>query len=321
MVLTGRAAEYGISKATEERVRRALVELGYVPNIAAQSLRGGRTRLIGIHTFEALFPVRQDSYYHEFMVGIEEKAIELGQDLVLVTSTHQLDGKPATHRGGLNRLRLTDGAVILGLNPDVAELERLVSESFAFVFIGRRADVANLGPYVTAGYAEAIEHFASAARSLGHTRAAYLGLDPRHEPQLERLEAFRSSCLKYGISTATVMFERSGGIPQDSAAAIFESGATLLFVESATHLVKLSEHTALRGRQIPSDLSVVCLDTPASDEQTDWSHLVVPRMAMGARAVEILIAFLNGTVTADYFEKLPCPIAMGSTLAEASAAK
>ena len=83
LVLTGRAAASRIPEATQERIREAMVELDYVPNAAARSLRGGRNNLIGVHTFEPVFPVSPEDYYHEFLNGIEEEAVRAGLDLVL----------------------------------------------------------------------------------------------------------------------------------------------------------------------------------------------------------------------------------------------
>lgn len=69
LVLNGRSRQYGITTETERRVMDAIIELGYVPNATAQALRGGRNGLIGVHTFERLFPTGPANYYYEFMVA------------------------------------------------------------------------------------------------------------------------------------------------------------------------------------------------------------------------------------------------------------
>ncbi|WP_329391202.1 LacI family DNA-binding transcriptional regulator [Streptomyces sp. NBC_01716] len=132
MVVSGKADEGGIAKATQEKVRAAMRELGYVAHAAGRALRGGRNGLIGVHTFVPVFPVAVSDYYHAFLRGIEEAAVEAGHDLVLFASTQQADGSRTIYGDGTNRLRLADGAVILGLQGNDAELERLSAEGFPF---------------------------------------------------------------------------------------------------------------------------------------------------------------------------------------------
>ncbi|MFD0854717.1 LacI family DNA-binding transcriptional regulator, partial [Actinomadura adrarensis] len=156
LVLNGKSAEHGINRDTERKILAAIKELGYVPNITARALRGGRNGLVGVHSFERLFPTGRDSYYDEFMVGIEEQAIRSGQDLVMFTSMHQEDGDTNIFREGQNRLQIADGAILLGFHRHDDELARLAAERFPFVFIGRRQKVAGVMPYVTGDYHAAV---------------------------------------------------------------------------------------------------------------------------------------------------------------------
>jgi DNA-binding LacI/PurR family transcriptional regulator len=59
---------------TVERVWAAVQELGYVTNPVARSLARGQNRILGVVTYEALFPLYQQSFYHPFLIGIEEEA-------------------------------------------------------------------------------------------------------------------------------------------------------------------------------------------------------------------------------------------------------
>ncbi len=47
-VLTGRSAEMRISETTEQRVRQAVIDLGYRPNRSAQNLRTAKTSTVGV---------------------------------------------------------------------------------------------------------------------------------------------------------------------------------------------------------------------------------------------------------------------------------
>ena len=70
-----------IPAETRDRILAAVKDLGYVPNAAARNLRNKRNRLLGVHTFEAVFPHARDDFYVEFLLGIEERAEEIGPAL------------------------------------------------------------------------------------------------------------------------------------------------------------------------------------------------------------------------------------------------
>ncbi|MEV0826632.1 LacI family DNA-binding transcriptional regulator [Nonomuraea rubra] len=316
LVLNGRTAEHGINKETEQKVLTAIRELGYVPNITARALRKRRNGLIGVHTFERLFPTSKESYYEEFMIGIERQAISSGQDLVLFTSMHQEgSADPSIFREGQNRLRIADGAIILGFDQHDDELARLAAEGFPFVFIGRREKAATLMPYVTADYHTAVTGVVSRVHEHGHRRAAYLGLRIRAEPRIERHDAFVAAC----AATGTAIVEETSADPGELDRAWLErvlgAGATVLVVESATHLEELAAICACAGVPIPERLSVVGLDTAGGDTAHAWTHVTVPLRAIGARAVEILLDVLDGRRELTHHERLACGFEPGATLA------
>nr|WP_275888210.1 LacI family DNA-binding transcriptional regulator [Nonomuraea lactucae] len=316
IVLNGRADEYGIALETQDKVREAMRRLGYVPDVAGRSLRGGRNGLIGVHTFERVFPVGPDDYYHEFLVGIEEKAVEMGQDLVLFASTQRPDGTRSIYGAGTNRLRLADGAIILGLERNDDELVRLAREGFPFVFIGRRDIPGAHTPYVAADYAGAIAEVVEALSSAGHTRVGYLGLDGtlRRGPQEERREAFYQCAGRRGLEPDRPALMASEALTGAWLREVAASETTALVIE-AFELADALAATALReGVRVPDDLSVVCLDLPPVSSP-GWSHIAVPRRDMGARAVALLLGLLDGEVPADRHEIVPCDPLTGDTIA------
>src|SRR5262245_48484111 len=86
VVLNGRDSDVRISPATRERVLTVIREWGYVANPSARSLAGGRNRIIGVHTFEPVFPTTSVDFYFPFLLGMEQEAADLGYDLLLFTS-------------------------------------------------------------------------------------------------------------------------------------------------------------------------------------------------------------------------------------------
>jgi DNA-binding LacI/PurR family transcriptional regulator len=294
MVLNDRAGANGIPESTQVRIREAMSELGYVPNIAAQSLRGGRNGLIGVHTFERVFPVSPEDYYHEFLNGIEEQAVEEGLDLVLFASTQRPDGTRTIYGNGSNRMRLADGAVILGFEKNDDEIRRLHDEGFPFVFIGHREVPGVEIPYVTADYADAMGPVVDLLGAAGHRSVAYLAAPVRGFPQTERLEGFERSAAGTPIENFALHVRGVEEVSSSWLDEVLGAGVTAIVVETYELARALATTIDAAGLTTPEDLSVVSLDSdPRGDGR--FSHITVPRREMGRRAVALLLSVIGAS--------------------------
>jgi DNA-binding LacI/PurR family transcriptional regulator len=313
LVLNGKGRQYGISRATEERIRQTISDLGYAPNVTAQALRGGRNGLIGVHTFDPLFPTGPDHYYYEFMIGIEQQATAAGQDLVLITSVHQDGADRSIWREGSNRLRIADGAVILGFHEQDSELEELARQRFPFVFIGRRRRAAKLMPYVAPDYADGVRRVVELINRRGHRRAAYFGVPNRTLPRDERLAAFTKACRHAGIAADRRLTEPRD-VTADQLRSLLDDQVTVVITESNRLVEALGRACTAAGIDIPGELSVVSLDSLSNEPSRSWTHLQTPRRLLGSRAVEILLGLLTGDHRRDFHDVLSCPLEAGATL-------
>jgi DNA-binding LacI/PurR family transcriptional regulator len=316
VILSGRSAENSIPAATQQRVLDAAAILGYVPNINARSLRGGRNGLIGVHTFEPVFPVTREDYYHEFLAGIEEQAVQMGLDLVLFASTQGPDGTRSIYGNGSNRLRLADGSVLLGFSRTAEELERLAREKYPFVFIGRRDGVSMRMPYVAPDYHAALGDILTQLREAGHASVGYLGGVERTAPENDRLAAFVAHGRELGLRTEPPLFMSPAALTVDLLHRIVADGVTAIVVESHELAGALIAVAAQAGITVPGGLSLVCLGVGArmAGGQT-WSHIEVPRRELGRRSVAVLMDLLDGKIPPDYRELLPVRPATSETVA------
>ncbi|SED75957.1 LacI family DNA-binding transcriptional regulator [Jiangella alba] len=316
LTLNGKTAEHGINSETEQKIMAAARQLGYVPNVTARALRGGRNGLIGVHSFEPLFPTSAGSYYAEMMVGIEQQAIGSGQDLVIFTSIHQDEGPATIFHEGRNRLRIADGAIILGFDQHDDELARLAADGFPFVFIGRREQAAALMPYVTADYDAAVRDVVRRLHENGHRDVVYVGVPDHAEPRVERRVAFRAACAELGLTIVDEMLVAPADLDAERLTRVLDAGATAAVGEGVASLERIAQLCAGLGVDIPGRLSVVGLDS--IDTATHpWTHFEVPRRAIGARAVTLLLEVLDGRHELTHHERLPCPFEPGATLAPA----
>src|SRR5574339_581802 len=73
-----------VRQATRNRVMEAVEHLGYVANLQARSLAGGRSQIIGL-----LVPKLDNGYVGTIMQGIDHELARANYDVMLYTSHRQ----------------------------------------------------------------------------------------------------------------------------------------------------------------------------------------------------------------------------------------
>ncbi len=350
VVLNGRSdSEVKIAPETRDKVLRAIAETGYVADPVARRLAARHNKIIGVFTYEPVFPSANSDFYHPFLVGIEQQAESLGCDLLLLTSSPVVAGRRRIFHQD-NRIRLADGCILLGRSLDRDELARLVADGLPFVSIGRRDDAGGPVPYVGAAYGPAVARVVSQAVSLGHTRLGYLGAGEGPESWADRFAGFTDAVEAVGVTgihlspallrcfgeaAANLTAKRAtapnmrqspgsgnagaGGVGGaqglDVAAAldtVVRQGITAVLAEDHADGVALY----LAAQAAGVELSVATLGEPTRDappSDVEFSGLRIPRQEMGAQALEVLTALIEGT-PAETQRLLPCAVVTGETL-------
>src|SRR6476469_1457999 len=305
-VINGQARTAGIAPQTVLRVQDAVRQLGYSVNAAARSLRGKGNRLIGVHSFESIFPVDQRDFYHEFLAGIEQQAVADGYDLLLFASTQSPDGRRRIYRDGVNRLALADGSVLIGIEHGTDELARLAGEGYPFVHIGKRTvDGADLA-WVSADYATATADVVTRLVDAGHRRIGYITAPDRVQSHVDKEAGYRSACTTHQLPELMYVVDPAG-IDQAWLDAVLAADVTALVLEASSMVDPVARLLAARGLSVPHDLStVVLMNLPTADVPA-WSDLHIPRNELGRAAVRLLIQLLGDTdVEPDRHLLLPC---------------
>ncbi len=314
MVIRGGDAELRIPETTRARIRDAIAELGYVPNPVARSLRGKRTQLLGVHTFEPLFPSPRESFYFQFLLGVEARAEETGHDLVLFSSTGDGAGARRIYRDERNRLGIADGSVLLGVSDDKDELARLWHEGYPFVHIGRREVPGAPFPCIVPDYRDAAGEVVALLREHGHRGFVYLRDDLDLEPYADRRSGYREAIAALGIedrSPGTV--EDRPGLPPESLRPLLDGTATAVVAESRRLAETLQRELAPHGLRIPEDVSVVVLES-TDEAETAWDDLRIPRIEIGRLAVDHLIVMIEEPDAPRESVLVRCSIEPGATV-------
>lgn len=316
LVLNGRASQVRISPTTQELVLEAVRSLGYTIDPVARGLAGAGTRLLGVFTFESVFPREPNDFYHPFLAGIEEEAERLGYDLVLFTGRTSGPVVPRSiFRNGVNRLRVADGAVLLGLPTDRTELARLTGEGYPYVHIGRRESDGDDVPFVAADYTTATVRVVEHLAALGHRTIGYLAPVVDDEPTADREQGFHHAAVAGGLSPDLVVRHAGEGPTANEVVSLLDRGATALVVHHASQAAAVGELLALRGMTVPADCSLVALDEPAGHQVAGraLTGFSIPRHDMGASAVQLLVRRIESPGPTAPRTLLPCELLVGQT--------
>ncbi|MFI2489073.1 LacI family DNA-binding transcriptional regulator [Promicromonospora kroppenstedtii] len=304
-----------IPEATVRRIQDAIKELGYVPNPTARKLRTGRNRLLGVHTFEAVFPRAREDFYFEFLLGIEERAEEIDHDLVLFTSTGGSDGRRRVYRDGVNRLNVADGAVLLGVAADRAELARLEADGYPFVHIGRREVPGTRITCVVPDYESAAAAIVDRLADLGHERIGYLSSGIDEESYADRRRGYESAVARRGLRDVSPASPGSADGDPAWLDAVADGAVTAVVADAEWLASPLAERLAERGLIVPRDVSVAVLEGVGPDAPVRWDCLQIPRREVGRLAIDTLVGMLDeaGQPVTDVL--VPCVVVAGETVA------
>ncbi|MGW2091303.1 LacI family DNA-binding transcriptional regulator [Promicromonospora sukumoe] len=339
LVISGGHGSEQVAGQTRAAVLDAATRLGYTVNTAARSLKGGRNRMLGLYTFESVFPTDQRDFYYPFLLGVERATAELGYDLLLFSSVSP--GPRRFSSDGINRLKVADGCVLLGRQVDRADIAELVGDDFPFVFVGRRELPGVELSWVAPDYVDATCALVRRLTGLGHRRLAYLRPDDDQEPTRDREEGFRAGVADAGLPDHEVHTLRVGSAPPaDRVGELLNGQLTTLLDswrardvtavvvdpgENDRTVAVLEQAAARSGVRIPEDLSVAVLGDPAPPRSAegsdglpastrDWTRLALPREALGRAAVRLLLDLLADEDGAVRQLLVPCTPVEGDTV-------
>ena len=307
-----------IPPQTRERVLAAMRELNYHPNWAARALVRRSNRVVGVFTYEPLFPYEQDDFFYPFLLGIERQATREGYHLLLFTRNEGSEGPRGIYREDGNVLSLVDGAVLMGRHPDHDEIRRLIEEGRTFVYIGRReipgCDFDWVAPDYRSGAREATQRLIA----LGHRRIGYIGTSAGAGTyDADRLAGCRDAAGAHPDVSLIRLPDAVLGEGPALVEAIRRERLSALVCNSNETMAVVLPHLQAASVAVPDRLSLVSL----TDDRVDLPPGVVPsgiqlnRADVGAEALRLLVQRLSGMEGPPEHRLIPCLYRDGNTVA------
>jgi LacI family transcriptional regulator len=281
-VLNGRP---NVGREIRQQVLRVAKRLGYRPNRAAQAMRTGRTRAIGL-----VLPDLTNPFFPELAQAVENTARGAGLLVCLIDS----QGKPGGEADGFALLaqHAVDGVIWCPLGPKLPATAKQFARPI--VLIDRPLPGYDV---VQSDYMMGGRLLAEYALRMGHTRVGLLSGPPRIESARQRRDGFVGAFpralriaweLNVGFDGALTA-EAVGALTHRRSATLIVCGNDLIAISAIRWL---AEH----GIRVPEDVSVTGFDN------IRWTDVVTPRLttiaqpvgAIGAQAVEVMKERMSG---------------------------
>lgn len=191
MVLNGRAEQYRISAATEQRVLATAREHDFQPSHSARALRSGSSNTLGL-----VIPDLTNYAHASLAQAMEPICHDAGYQLLVVTS----DDDAQQERAGIEHLlvREVDGLLIAPSSTDPEGYLRL-AKRLPLLLVDRRLDAASL-PYVVTDAENAVTQMVLDALDADTDEACYFGGQPELSSSIDRLRGFRAALAKAGLA-------------------------------------------------------------------------------------------------------------------------
>jgi LacI family transcriptional regulator len=281
-----------VARDTRRRVLAIARRLHYQPHANAQRLASSRT-----NTFAAIIPFFTNYFFVQILQGIQDRALELGLDIVLHGVTQPSHAGQALARS-LQRGRV-DGVLYFSMP---------VPESFAPRIRQRRLPIVLVDgyhPWFDSIHIEnrrgaflAMQHLLG----LGHQAIALINGRPSARPSQERLAGYRDALRAHNIpfSRARVFVPRTTRLDgfaeeagRETMRELLQARAggdpiTAVLVSSDIQAIGALEEARRAGIRVPEDLAVLGFDDIDLARHMGLSTMRQPLLEMGVLALNQL---------------------------------
>jgi DNA-binding LacI/PurR family transcriptional regulator len=289
--------EPDVSSATKQRVKLLAQQMGYVPDSSAQGLRTKTTKLFGL-----VIPASTNPIYARIVFAIEERAHDLGYD-ILLAHTHN---KPEREEVCLRHLlsRRVDGLFISPVYRYEAEA-RIYNEirvrATPAILLGPPAPFCRFFPSIEIEELIASYNLTRHLIKLGHKRIAYLTGPPTAPWAHERFEGYRRALREAGLEMDDKLVFQSGNTIEEGIKATLQflnEGCPATAIQAVSDLVAIgcAETLVSQGMRIPEDISLVGFGNVLAAEyfRVPLTTVRQPKFRLGIAAVEAMMCLLRG---------------------------
>lgn len=286
-----------ISEETKIKVRAAMDELGYVPNIAAQVLATGLTHSLGV----ILPPLTNrenisQPFYMEILTAINEEA-SCNSQVVSIATGATLD-ELVKQVKLMHRQKRADGFIILYSETKDPVKDYLLKEKVPFVVIGAAVDNTNKVTYIDNDNKAIGQEAVSYLNSRGHQTIGFVTDDLFGQVGQERYQGYKDAVSELHIESLPELVFSSQTI--DSFKKHLQTFLpTALVVKDDLIALRLIQWLNNQGIKIPKDYSIISINNSSFAEimHPFLTTYDINIQELGKESVRKLVAILKDKKT------------------------
>lgn len=284
-----------VSRATYERVQKAIEELDYVRNDAARQLRQRRNRAVGMIVLDVANP-----FFAGVAQGAEDTLTELKRPLLLGNSG-QARARELTHLRLFEEQRVS-GILISPVGDVLPRLRRIKQRGTAVVIVDRKSGAGEFSSVSSddlLGGQLAAEHLLAQ----GRRRIAVIGGPATIRQVSHRYAGAQRAAEEFGTGRAQVEFLDTGAMNIDAGRRgireLLERGnrsrPDAVFATNDLVALGALQELTRSGVPVPDDVALVGYDDIefAASATVPITSVRQPAVEMGARAAELLTAAIE----------------------------
>jgi LacI family transcriptional regulator len=273
---------------------RIIQENGFVPNVTATGLAGGKTRLVGVLTPPFTWPA-----IPEILRGVAEYIEDASYEIVLYSIRLE-----RSHTDILDRIlpmRMISGLMAILPGELAYQLGHRFHEGMPIVLIDdqeKPADIPWVGIDNVTGAYQATKHLLS----LGHRRIAYIEGPQNFACVVERRAGYLQALQEAGISAdPTLIFQGRFDVPsgRECASELFsrerDAWPSAIFASNDQMAYGTLEIAEERGIRIPEDVALMGFDDNllSAHMKPPLTTMRQPFFEMGRTAIELLLTMVD----------------------------
>ncbi|MFG6150220.1 LacI family DNA-binding transcriptional regulator [Halobacillus sp. B23F22_1] len=297
----------GTKKITEDKYKKIMNiihKYNYIPNSTAKNLRQKKTKTAGMVV--SSFP---DSFITQMVYGVEERAREMGYNILLVNTNEDQSYEEETIN--LLHSRMVDGIILSPTSNDIEYLNRFTDDNFPIVLVNRHHDIVRNTAKVTGdnyqtGY-DATIHLLKH----GHNKIGMIYGVANVSTTDDRIKGYKEALKQYNLPFNESYMELGHATVAGGAAAVKSllkrhKDITALFVQNDLMTIGAISQIKEFSLKIPEDISLIGFGDFASAPIIDppVTNIVLPPDTIGKTAFDALLSKINNP---EYMKHIELP--------------
>ncbi|MFF2449514.1 LacI family DNA-binding transcriptional regulator [Neobacillus sp. NPDC058068] len=249
-----------ISEATKQKVKQAMEQLGYHPNLNARNLASQSTQAIGLVMPSSKDVGFQNPFFPTVLQGISEGAQEKNYALHMTTGKSEEEILHAVVQ--MVQGKRVDGIVLLSSKVEDQVISYLMDRSFPFVLIGKPYKNIEEITHVDNDNIRAMKEATAYLIGLGHKQIGFIGGSLELIVTSDRQDGYKKALAEAGIEARSEYiihqkFLREGGQQAVRELMQLEHPPTALVVADDFMALGVLNTLDELGIRVPDDISIV----------------------------------------------------------------